>query len=149
MRSQILRRWSGISKISFATLCLAGFGWQAWSAVAQDEAEGSKRGPIEMKMRQKLDAAAKVLEGLAIEDKELIHEGSAVLTELSKAEVWRVLKDAEYREHTQSFRTAIRRLDEAAQESKFAVAELEWLSANKSCFDCHNHMRTLRAKAAE
>ena len=67
-------------------------------------------------MRDKLAAAAKVLEGLAIEDKELVHEGTQVLTELSKAEVWQVLKDSEYREHTQAFRSAIRRLDEAAQK---------------------------------
>ena len=112
-------------------------------ANAQDETKPQKPA-LELTMRNKLEAASKVLEGLAVEDKELIHEGTEVLTELSKAEVWQVLRDTEYREHTQSFRNAIRRLDEAAQKSEFASAQLEWLSANKSCFDCHNHIRATR-----
>jgi len=117
-----------------------------WSADAQEEEK--KKGPIQLNMRQKLDAAAKLLEGLAVQDKDLIHEGSAVLTELTRADVWRSLKDAEYREHTQAFRTAIKRLDEAAQESRFDAAQLEWLAANKSCFDCHSHLRAMKTKSA-
>lgn len=124
--------------------CLASLRWLTWSAVAQEE---TRKNPIELKMRDKLAAAAKVLEGLAVEDKELVHEGAKVLTEVSKAEIWQVLKDSEYREHTQTFRSAIRRLDEAAQESRFAAAQLEWLDANKRCFDCHNHMRGKTAES--
>jgi cytochrome c556 len=110
-------------------------------AVAARSQDEPKKGPIQISMRSKLEATSKVLEGLALEDKELIHEGAEALTAISKAEVWQVLRDTEYREHTQSFRNAIRRLDEAAQKSEFASAQLEWLSANKSCFDCHNHIR--------
>jgi cytochrome c556 len=113
----------------------------ALAAKSQDE---PKKGPIQVSMRSKLEATSKVLEGLALEDKELIHEGAEALTAISRAEVWQVLRDTEYREHTQSFRNAIRRLDEAAQKSEFASAQLEWLSANKSCFDCHNHIRATR-----
>ena len=133
-----------ITRWIFILACLASLRWLTWSAAAQDE---TKKGPIELKMRDKLAAAAKVLEGLAVEDKELVHEGTQVLTELSKAEVWQLLKDSEYREHTQAFRSAIRRLDEAAQKSQFASAQLEWLDANKRCFDCHNHIRDTKAKS--
>ena len=35
-----------------------------------------RRTPYQISMRQKLEATSKVLEGLAIEDKELVHEGS-------------------------------------------------------------------------
>lgn len=95
-------------------------------------------------MRSKLDAASKVLEGLAIEDKELVHDGATVLTELSKVEKWQILKSSEYREHTQSFRSAVKRLDEAAQKGEFAAAQLEWLDVSKRCFDCHNEIRESR-----
>lgn len=123
------------------TLCIGAVLPVALAAKSQDE---PKKGPIQVSMRSKLEATSKVLEGLALEDKELIHEGAEALTVITKAEVWQVLRDAEYREHTQAFRNAIRRLDEAAQKSEFASAQLEWLSANKSCFDCHNHMRSVR-----
>ena len=98
-------------------------------------------------MRSKLDAASKVLEGLAVEDKALVHEGAAVLTELSKAEMWQVLKSPEYRHHTQSFRNAVKNLDEAAQKGEFAAAQLEWLDVSKRCFDCHNEIRKSKAPA--
>ena len=101
------------------TLCIGAILPAALAAKSQDE---TKKGPIQVSMRSKLEATSKVLEGLALEDKELIHEGAEALTAISKAEVWQVLRDTEYREHTQSFRNAIRRLDEAAQKSEFASA---------------------------
>lgn len=139
-------RRSTLLKLTILTTCVAIAGWLSWTAGAQDQA--AKR-PIEHSMRQKLEASAKVLEGLATEDKALVHEGAAVLTELSKAEVWQVLVDTEYREHTQTFRSAVKRLDEAAQKSEFAAAQLEWLDATKRCFDCHNHIRAARAADAK
>lgn len=139
-------RLSTFSKLAVSTACVAVAGWLAWSADAQDK---EKKNPVELTMRQKLEATSKVLEGLAIEDKELVHEGAKVLTQLSKAEVWQVLTDSEYREHTQTFRSAVKRLDEAAQKSEFASAQLEWLDATKRCFDCHNHVRADRAAKAK
>ena len=139
-------RLSTISKLSICTACVVGAGWLAWSASAQEK---EKKNPLELTMRHKLEATSKVLEGLATEDKELVHEGAKVLTELSKAEVWQVLTDSEYREHTQTFRSAIKRLDEAAQKSEFASAQLEYLDATKRCFDCHNHVRAARAAKAK
>ena len=124
-----------------ATACLFRADLQA------DEDKPKKKSPIEIRMRQKLDAAAKVLEGLATEDASQVKEGAQVLLDISKAEVWQVLKNSEYREHTQTFRSAIRRMDEAAAEGQFASAQLEWLDATKRCFDCHNYIRKSKAAA--
>ncbi|MCA9010097.1 MAG: cytochrome c [Planctomycetaceae bacterium] len=140
-RSQNIRH-TVIPGLTLLAACIAIGGWLTWPAGAQDQ---SGKRPIEHSMRQKLEATSKVLEGLATEDKDLVHEGAGVLTELSKAEVWQVLVDPEYREHTQTFRSAVKRLDEAAQKSEFASAQLEWLDATKRCFDCHNHIRAARA----
>ena len=137
------RRATASGLMIFAS-CAAFAGWHTWTANGQDSA---KKRPIELSMRQKLEATSKVLEGLATEDKDLVHEGATVLTDLTKAEVWQVLVDADYREHTQTFRSAVKRLDEAAQKSEFASAQLEWLDATKRCFDCHNHIRAARASA--
>lgn len=138
--------FSTITRLAVSAACISVTGWLAWSASAQEK---EKKNPVEISMRQKLEATSKVLEGLTIEDKELVHEGAKVLTELSKAEVWQVLTDSNYREHTQTFRSAIKRLDEAAQKSEFASAQLEWLDATKRCFDCHNHVRADRAAKAK
>ena len=138
-------RRSTIYKLAVSTTCVAFAGWLTWSASAQEK----EKNPVEVSMRQKLEACSKVLEGLAIEDKDLVHEGTTTLTALCKAEVWQVLTDSEYREHTQTFRSAIKRLDEAAQKSEFASAQLEWLDATKRCFDCHNHVRADRAAKAK
>ncbi len=129
--------------LGLATMSLLAVLMTGDDARAQEETK-SKKPPLELTMRSKLDAASKVLEGLAIEDKELVHEGSAILTELSKVEKWQILKSAEYREHTQSFRSAVKRLDEAAQNGEFAAAQLEWLDVSKRCFDCHNEIRASR-----
>ena len=139
-------RQSMLLRLLIPAACVAIAGWLNWPAIAQDQ---SPKRPIEHSMRQKLEATSKVLDGLATENKELVHEGAGVLTELSKAEVWQVLVDAEYREHTQTFRSAVKRLDEAAQKSEFASAQLEWLDATKRCFDCHNHIRAARAADAK
>ena len=146
MNAAYFFRQSTIPKLAVSTACVAVVGWLAWSVSAQEK---DKKRPVEVSMRQKLEATSKVLEGLAIENKELVHEGTTTLTELSKAEVWQVLTDADYREYTQTFRSSIKRLDEAAQKSEFASAQLEWLDATKRCFDCHNHVRADRASRAK
>ena len=140
-----LRRATVPGLMIFAA-CIASASWRTWTANGQDAAQKS---PIEVSMRQKLEATSKVLEGLATEDKKLVHEGAVVLTDLTKAEMWQVFVDADYREHTQTFRNAVKRLDEAAQKSEFAAAQLEWLDATKRCFDCHNHIRAARAATAK
>ncbi|MFO0975792.1 MAG: cytochrome c [Planctomycetaceae bacterium] len=127
-------------RIVCLTVCIAAAAVTSLS-LAQDEPQAPKQKPIESQMRAKLNASATVLEGLATENSELVSEGSKVLLDLSKAEVWQVLKDSEYREHTQGFRSAVRRMEEAAKEKQFASAQLEWLEATKKCFDCHNHIR--------
>ncbi|MFN9719285.1 MAG: hypothetical protein ACK58L_11350 [Planctomycetota bacterium] len=129
--------------LGLATLSVVGAMTASGDARAQEETT-PKKNPLELSMRSKLDAASKVLEGLAIEDKELVHDGATVLTELSKVEKWQILKSSEYREHTQSFRSAVKRLDEAAQKGEFAAAQLEWLDVSKRCFDCHNEIRESR-----
>lgn len=138
-----------LRRVAATTICACAAIATTSLSTAQDEPKKDKQNPIEIRMRAKLTASATVLEGLATEDAELVSEGSKVLLDLSKAEVWQVLKDTEYREHTQGFRSAVRRMEEAAKEKQFASAQLEWLEATKKCFDCHNHIRKTKNAAAK
>jgi hypothetical protein len=101
---------------------------------------------VELKsfMRKKLDASSKILEGLTVEDADLIRKGAASLLEMSKAEQWNVLLDEDYREYNREFRSLIRKLDKAAESNNFDNALLQWLDATKACIDCHQHVRDQR-----
>lgn len=128
---------------AFLALAVAGLSWLSWTADARDK---PKRGndALSQKMRLKLDASSKVLEGLALEDAELIKEGANAMAEQSKAEFWQILTDSDYRDFTRDFRSSMRRLSAAAEKENFEAAALEWMDAVKCCLDCHKHVRSVK-----
>lgn len=95
-------------------------------------------------MRRKLDASSKILEGLTTEDSKLVVEGANILLELSKAEKWQILKDAEYREFSSEFRRDAKMLADAAEKNNFDNAMLQWMDTMKGCVECHKHVRSAR-----
>ena len=101
-------------------------------------------------MRMKLDASQKILEGLALEDFELIQEGAAKLEEMSAAEKWRVTNDFFYREHSNDFLKITKRLSKNAKDGKLEASALTWLEATMQCIECHKWTRAnLIANAPE
>lgn len=106
-----------------------------------DDQEKPKRSPLETFMRKKLDASSLILEGLCQEDAELIKQGADQLSAMSKVEVWNVLTDPEYREHSREFRDNAARVTEAAAAGDFDKAALRWFDVTMSCLECHNHVR--------
>lgn len=108
---------------------------------ATDKAEEPKRTPLETFMRKKLDASSLILEGLCQEDAELIKQGADQLSAMSKVEVWNVLTDPDYREHSREFRDNTARVAEAAAAGDFDKAALRWFDVTMSCLECHDHVR--------
>ena len=92
-------------------------------------------------MRMKLEASQKILEGLALEDFELIQEGAAKLEDMSAAEKWRVTNDPFFREHSNDFQKIARRLSKSAKEGKLEGSALIWLEATMQCIECHKWTR--------
>ena len=111
---------------------------------AEESTPAPKKSPLETFMRKKLDASSKILEGLCQEDAALIKEGADALSEMSKAEVWNVLTDPEYREHSREFRENAARVAKAAEEGDFDKAALRWFDVTMSCLECHTHVRSER-----
>ncbi len=111
---------------------------------AEQSTEAPKKSPLETFMRKKLDASSKILEGLCQEDAALIKEGADALGEMSKAEIWNVLTDAEYREHSREYRENAARVSKAAEEGDFDKAALRWFDVTMSCLECHTHVRSER-----
>ncbi|MBC7816485.1 MAG: hypothetical protein IAG10_06320 [Planctomycetaceae bacterium] len=106
-----------------------------------DEKSTPARKGLSTFMRMKLDASQKILEGLAVEDFELIQEGAAKLEDMSAAEKWRVTNDPFFREHSNDFQKITKRLAKNAKEGKLEGSALTWLEATMQCIECHKWTR--------
>jgi cytochrome c556 len=95
-------------------------------------------------MRKKLDASSKILEGITTEDDALVKEGSEALLAMSKAEMWNVLVDEDYREFNREFRASVRKLQLAAEKGNYDNATLQWFDSVKACVECHKYVRSQR-----
>ncbi|MFM9966532.1 MAG: hypothetical protein ACKV2Q_35590 [Planctomycetaceae bacterium] len=142
-RTRNSRRMLVTGAVTFLAVAVTGMSWMTWAADAREKPK-RKNDALSQKMRLKLDASSKVLEGLAIEDAELIRDGANAMAEQSQAEFWQILTDADYRDFTRDFRSSMRRLKEAAEKENFDAAALEWMDATKCCLDCHKHVRSVK-----
>lgn len=118
-----------------------------WSGYRADAADEDLKPDLSLSafMRKKLDASSQILEGLTVEDSEMIEKGAKSLLKLSKAEKWQVLISPEYREYSDDFRSDVKRLEEAATKANFDNAALQWFDVMKGCIECHKHVRDERA----
>lgn len=128
--------------------CLAaGIALLAGFAVVPATAVRAEQAPALSKfMRQKLDSSTKILEGLTTEDDSLLAEGAGELLKMSKAELWNVLVDEDYREFNRDFRSSVMKLEAAAKAKNFDNATLQWMDTVKACVECHKYVRTQRPK---
>lgn len=104
-------------------------------------AEGREDLPLRDYMRLKLEASNQVLEGLCIDDSELVKEGAVQLHEMSSSERWRVSKDTMYRQFSGEFREITQQLIDAADDQNMDRAALKWMDATMSCIECHRFVR--------
>ena len=96
-------------------------------------------------MRVKLGYAQKVLEGLTLEDFDLIAKSSQEMNLLSKATNWQVLQTPEYLRQSQDFQHATEALTEAAKKKNLDGAALAYVEVTMKCINCHKYVRGVRA----
>lgn len=121
-------------------------GLSCLSVAPQRSVADDKPRDLQTFMRTKLDASSKILEGLTVEDADMIKKGAKHLLEMSKVEMWNVLTDADYREFNREFRSAVHKLEQAAVDGNFDNAVLQWMDMTKSCIECHKYVRKERVK---
>lgn len=113
-------------------------------------AKRQDKSPLQQFMARKMDASSQILEGIVMENSDLIKQGGNSLLEMSRAEKFQVLTDQEYRLHNRQFREAVQRLIAAADKEGYGKAALAWFDVTISCVDCHDHVRKAPpAKALE
>jgi hypothetical protein len=117
------------------------------AATKKDEDVDKKPTPkkIAMKlfMRKKLEASQSLLEGLAVEDFDMIALGARQLHTTSAAAEFMVINDPMYAQHADEFRRIVAKLQKAAKEKRLDGATLAYVDMTMSCVECHKYVRNV------
>ena len=98
-------------------------------------------------MRKKLDHAQSVLEGITLENFELVAGNAAKLGALSQEAAWRASDTPEYAEHSAIFRRNVEALKRAAGERNLDGATLAYAKLTFNCVECHKYLRNRKIAA--
>ena len=130
-RRDTTKTWAWISGCA-AAVCAA--------VSAQDTAVDD----VAVFMRAKLAHSQNVLEGLALEDYDLIGRGAHDLALASQASSWQVLQTEDYARLSTEFRRACDGLRSAAKAENLDGAVLAWMEVTQKCVQCHRYIRDER-----
>lgn len=100
-------------------------------------------------MRAKLHHSQRLLEGITLEDYELIAKHAQDLSLLSQEANWRVLQTPEYLQHSVEFRRTADALTEAARKKNLDGAALGYVDLTMKCINCHKYVRDVRTADRE
>lgn len=113
------------------------------SVVAEDR-EGGSADQVADFMRAKLAHSSAVLEGLAVEDYEMMAKAAQDLALASQASSWQVLQTEEYARQSGDFRRSCLTLRDAAKAKNLDAAALAWVDVTLKCVQCHRYVRDTR-----
>ena len=104
---------------------------------------GLKKLAIKTFMRKKLAASQDIIEGLALEDFELIERGAKQLKAMSVAAEFMASDDPIYKDHADDFRRVVAKMEKAAKEKRIDGATLGFMDMTMNCVECHKFSRTI------
>lgn len=104
---------------------------------------GAKKLAMKAFMRKKLAASQEIIEGLALEDFDLIEKGTRQLKAMSAAAEFMVVNDPLYKEHSDDFRRVVIKMEKAAKEKRIDGATLGFMDMTMNCVECHKYVRTI------
>jgi len=122
--------------------CWISAGLLAAAVLAQESAP--KADAVADFMRAKLGHSQHVLEGLSLEDYDLIARGAQELALASQASSWQVLQTEEYARQSGEFRRSCDSLRNAAKAKNLDGAALAWMEVTMKCIQCHKYVRDQR-----
>jgi hypothetical protein len=126
--------------VPLAALALAASSIYALSGYGDGQAPRPLRGY----MRQKLDHAKDVLDGLAVEDFTLIARSARAMRQLSEDAKWRVSPNVRYLRLSAEFRELADELAAKAKEKNLDGATLAFVKLAMNCVNCHKLVRDER-----
>lgn len=92
-------------------------------------------------MRDKLELAQGILEGLAVENYDLIVSRAQKLSAMSQAVDWKVFENPDYEQQSLAFRRNVDALTKAAKGKNLDGATLAYVRVTMSCVECHKYVR--------
>lgn len=95
-------------------------------------------------MRQKLEYAQKVLEGIAVQDFALMEKNANNLIVVSTKAEWKALATPEYALRSDEFRRNAASVAKAGKDKNIDAATLGYVEMTMSCVSCHKHLREVR-----
>lgn len=95
-------------------------------------------------MRPKLGHAQKLLEGLTLENFELIQSEAQALSLLSREAEWNVLQTEDYLLYSSEFRRAADAIRDAANKKNLDGAALAYVEMTMKCVNCHKYVRGVK-----
>jgi cytochrome c556 len=105
---------------------------------------GQERTPVQKFMRQKLDHAKNVLEGLSLEDFKLIEKNATAMRELSEDARWRISPNINYLRLSAEFQDLAAELAARAKANNLDGATLAYVKLTMKCVSCHKLVRDER-----
>ena len=131
-----MKIWIGILLLGLAIIGL-------WVAKCRS---APKPNDVHEFMRLKLENSQKVLEGLAVEDFDLIAKNAQALDLMSKATNWQVLQTEQYVRLSQDFQRTAEAVRDAAKKRNLDGAALGYVELTMQCINCHKYVRDERAQ---
>lgn len=92
-------------------------------------------------MRDKLELTQGILEGLAVENFDLILSRSQRLSAMSQEVDWKVFENPDYEQQSIAFRRNVDALTKAAKNKNLDGATLAYVRVTMSCVECHKYVR--------
>jgi hypothetical protein len=99
-------------------------------------------------MKKKLTFSQKVLEGIALNDPDLITKSAQELILISQKAEWLVLETPQYKLHSNDFRRAAETMIMQAKAKNVDGAALAYVEMTLTCVKCHKHVREVRMARA-
>lgn len=116
------------------------------AALAARPAAGQQGAPTRRElMRTKLQASQHILEGITLENYDLIAKGARALKALSRASIWEVptIPNADdYLVYTAEFERLADELSRKAADRNLDGATLAYFRLTASCVNCHKYIRS-------
>jgi len=114
---------------------------------AEDKARRAQPPAIREFMREKLNHSQAVLEGITLEDYDLILVNARKLLAMSQEGMWQAVEGTEYAEHSANFRRNAAALAKAANLASLDSATLAYVRMTMSCVECHKYVRGRKSAA--
>lgn len=115
-----------------------------WTLYAQQEKQDrdkEERKARTAMMKRKLELAQKVLEGVTMNNPELVEKSAEGLIKISQEAEWKAIQSDKYMLLSDEFRREAKELIRTAQGKNEEAASLAYVKMSLVCFSCHRHVR--------